>query len=1244
MKYGDLIQFDPIESVVQLRDANNLSTAQQLVSTYVISEEMAERLTQIVIPQLQFDQPADNKGLLVVGNYGTGKSHLMSVVSGIAADTSMPENLNHKGVSEPAKQIAGKFKVIRTEIGASTMSLRDILVMELEENLEKLGVPYEFPDPATITGHKRAFEDMMEKFCQVYPDQGLLLVVDELLDYLRSRKDQDLILDLSFLREIGEVCKDLRFRFMAGVQEAIFDSPRFAFVADSVRRVRDRFEQVLIARRDIKFVVAERLLRKTADQQAWIREYLMPFAKFYSNMNERMDEFVRLFPIHPDYIDTFERVTVVEKREILKTLSLSMKNMLNKDVPEDRPGLIAFDSYWNTLRQNSSFKTIPQVRAVIECSDVLESRIENAITRKQYKPMAIRLIHALSVHRLTTGDIHAPIGTTAEELRDRLCLFDPLIAELGSEEPDKDLQTHVETVLREIHKTVNGQFISFNADNRQYYLDLQKTDDYDALIEERSESLGTSQLDRYYYEALKRVMECQDTTYVTGYKIWQHELIWQERNAGRTGYLFFGAPNERSTAVPQRDFYLYFIQPKEPPRFKDEKCSDEVFFRLKGIDDEFDSALKSYAAALDLASTSSGHARATYESKAGGFLRDLVKWLQKNMTRAFEVTYQGHAKLMTEWAKGKSIRDITGISPDETINFRDMVNAIAGICLNPHFKDQAPNYPVFSVLITSSNRAQAAQDALRAIAGQRPTKQATAVLDALELLDGDKIDPSNSKYAGYILNIIKNKGQGQVTNRSEIIQDEHGLEYMDPGGARLEPELVVVVAAALVYTGDIVLAIPGKNFDATELGTLAATGMDELIRFKHITQPRDWNLPGLKALFEQLNLTPGKVQLITQGDNEPVKNLMQAADKMVERIVMAQQILREGLSFWGTDLLSNTNLANKAEELDKAKEFFESLQAYNSPGKLKNFKYSAQDVKAFSPAVKVLDEIDRLREFALDHGQTASWISTAEAVLPADHDWVERMKTVRQEVMDKLSKSDPSTLKSHSHEIGASLKQLKKEYINTYMDMHARARLGAKDDKRKASLLNDPRMQTLQKLAGIDLMPRQQLTEFQNRLAALKSCPALTEKDLDASPVCPHCGFRPSTEPSTGSRAQMIDQMDARLDDMIDAWTTTILNNLEDPITKANMGLLKPDDRKLLEAFIESRELPVPMENNFVHALKEVLSGLIKVAVNTDDLQKALGITQGPATPAEMKKRFEDYVDQLTRGKDPAKVRIVLEG
>ena len=178
------------------------------------------------------------------------------------------------------------------------MSLRNILVAELEEHLAKMGVSYSFPSADQVSNNKRSFEEMMTAFHQEFPDHGLLLVVDELLDYLRTRKDQELILDLNFLREIGEVCKDLRFRFMAGVQEAIFDSPRFSFVADSIRRVKDRFEQVLIARKDVKFVVAERLLKKTGEQLAKIRVYLTPFGKFYGHMNERMDEFVRLFPVH----------------------------------------------------------------------------------------------------------------------------------------------------------------------------------------------------------------------------------------------------------------------------------------------------------------------------------------------------------------------------------------------------------------------------------------------------------------------------------------------------------------------------------------------------------------------------------------------------------------------------------------------------------------------------------------------------------------------------------------------------------------------------------------------------------------------------------------------------------------------------------------------------------------------------------------------------------------------------------
>ncbi|MFH1922873.1 MAG: DUF6079 family protein [Planctomycetota bacterium] len=177
----------------------------------------------------------------------------------------------------------------------------------------------------------------------------------------------------------------------------------------------------------------------------------------------------------------------------------------------------------------------------------------------------------------------------------------------------------------------------------------------------------------------------------------------------------------------------------------------------------------------------------------------------------------------------------------------------------------------------------------------------------------------------------------------------------------------------------------------------------------------------------------------------------------------------------------------------------------------------------------------------------------------------------------------------------------------------------------------------------IDLMPRQHLSDFLNRLAGLKSCFALTERELEASPVCPHCNFKPGAEPPTAPAATMLDALDGELDKLVENWTQTLLANLEDPTTKGNLSLLKPEPRKLADGFIKKRTLPDDLDQDFIHALQEVLSGLIKVSVKSDDLRDALLSGGSPATPAEMRKRFEEYLDHLTKGKEPGKVRIVLE-
>jgi hypothetical protein len=253
------------------------------------------------------------------------------------------------------------------------------------------------------------------------------------------------------------------------------------------------------------------------------------------------------------------------------------------------------------------------------------------------------------------------------------------------------------------------------------------------------------------------------------------------------------------------------------------------------------------------------------------------------------------------------------------------------------------------------------------------------------------------------------------------------------------------------------------------------------------------------------------------------------------------------------------------------------------------------------------------------------------------------MKTTRDEVMSQIGDPTKRGASGFRQQAGRRLGDTKKSFVQIYLGMHVKARLGVNEDKRKAHLMTDERLKVLQKLSTIDLMPRQQLTEFQNRLAGLKSCFALTERDMESGPLCPHCGFKPSVESAAVAASAVLGQMDDELDKLVVDWIRTLLANLDDPTTKGNLALLKTGPRKLVDGFIKKKALPDDLTQDFIQALKEALSGLMKVTVKMDDLRAAILAGGSPSTPAEMKKRFEEYLDQLTKGKEPGKVRIVLE-
>lgn len=1232
MLYRDLVQFDPIETVIQLREADRKEEAQHLVRSYVISDRMADALTEVILPQLRFDQPADNKGILIVGNYGTGKSHLMSVISGVAEHADLADIITHPRVAEAARNgIAGRFQVLRTEVGATRMPLRNILFGHLESFLAAREVEYRFPGLMETPNSKDPLIAMMARFDERFPGQGLLLVVDELLEYLLSRKEQELILDLNFLRELGEVCRLTRFRFVGGVQESLFDSTRFQFVADTVRRVRDRFEQVRITRTDVTYVVTERLLRKTAEQRGWIHRYLERFAPLYPAMAERLEDFVRLFPIHPTYLEMFERITLAEKREVLRTLSRGITGHLDTAVPEDYPGIISYDDYWGVLQQDPTLRSVPEIREVVEKSQVLEERIRAAYTRPAYRPLALRLIHGLSVLRLTTGDIYVPLGATPPELRDGLCLFVP------QPEPDPDfLQTTVEVALKEIIRTVSGQFISANAENGQYYLDLKKDIDYDALIAEKARGLSSEQMDRYYFDALKRVMECTDSTYVSGYRIWSHEVPWPGHGVTRPGYLFFGAPNERSTAQPPRDFYLYFVQPYEPPPYQDEQRGDEVFFHLTGRDDAFEQALQAFAGAMEMALISSGEHKQTYLKKAGDAVSALQRWLRQRMPQGVTVTYQGSSRRLVEWAR-------EGAQMRAELSIRELINGVASTCLTSHFEEHYGEYPAFGGMreaITELSRPRMAQEAIRWLAGTR-TQAGAAVLDGLGLMQDGQVKPRHSRYARYILERIEALRPGEVLNRSSLLMTEFpGLER-DPR-FKLEPEWLLVVLLAMVYSGDVVLQLPGDRVDAGNLSAVPRLSMETLIDFRFIERPRDLSLAAWIAVFELLELPPGLIREPDRYD-AAIETLQRQAESEISRVLRAQEALRQGLLLWQEPILDPAGQSKTGQDLADYKAFLESLRVFTTPGRLRNLRVSEVEVKEHGDRREQLRLLERLMEAIAALQPVTAYLREAEALLPDEDPLTDRIRALRTAQLSGLRGTADWSDAGLRQNLQRELETLKGDYVEHYMALHGRARLGQPDDERKRRLLTDPRLKGLRLLSRIHLLPDEQLDKLTNSLGKLVSCWRLVPGDLRPQAACPHCGYKPAAEGETANAGHELNKADGSLDNLRAAWAKMLLTELGRPEVAENIELLEAEKKVLLRTFLAEEQLPETITEPFVAAVNDALQGLERITIPAAELLLALAGDGTPCSLEAFHQRFSQYLTGQAAGHDPGRLRVLLD-
>ena len=241
------------------------------------------------------------------------------------------------------------------------------------------------------------------------------------------------------------------------------------------------------------------------------------------------------------------------------------------------------------------------------------------------------------------------------------------------------------------------------------------------------------------------------------------------------------------------------------------------------------------------------------------------------------------------------------------------------------------------------------------------------------------------------------------------------------------------------------------------------TSVDDLAAFKHIERPKDWNVPALRALFELVGIPPGQVNDLTKGKEEPSRLLEKKAEALAGRLAEGQQKLLQGLQLWGKPLLSEEEAKAYAQRMAGVKTFLESIQRYNSPAKLKNFKASATDIAAHEAGLQALRTVERLAKLAQGLGPLAQYLAQAETVLPEKHDWTTEVKALRSEVMAELDRPEAREDAGLEARLRSKLDAAKAQYIKAYTKLLREARLDLTQDQRKA---DDPPRRPRARLRG----------------------------------------------------------------------------------------------------------------------------------------------------------------------------------
>lgn len=163
---------------------------------------------------------------------------------------------------------------------------------------------------------------------------------------------------------------------------------------------------------------------------------------------------------------------------------------------------------------------------------------------------------------------------------------------------------------------------------------------------------------------------------------------------------------------------------------------------------------------------------------------------------------------------------------------------------------------------------------------------------------------------------------------------------------------------------------------------------------------------------------------------------------------------------------------------------------------------------------------------------------------------------------------------------------------------------------------------------------------METSIANIKVCYELTPTELKCNPFCQYCDFRlDKAEPNVKGR---LNQIEGGIDELTKEWTKKLLDTVNDPIVLAQKHYLSADQQKVIDDFINSKELPKRVDDFFVQSITDLLKGFEPVVIDAHVLVEKLEQLQ-PLSEGDFRKKLNEIIASYTQGKDESKLRIVVK-